>query len=95
MDEAARAAGTDPVAFRVRLLDGAGGNAWFGPERRRWSEAPSGGRPTCGAEGRLGCRHAEEGHGAWHRDHIWTGTRYADLDRLRRARAGPTAAAVR
>jgi hypothetical protein len=49
MDEAARAAGTDPVAFRVRLLDGAGGNAWFGPERRRWSEAPSGGRPTCGA----------------------------------------------
>jgi isoquinoline 1-oxidoreductase subunit beta len=40
------------------------------------------------------CRHAE-GHGAWHRDHIWTGTRYADLDRLRRARAGPTAAAVR
>lgn len=94
MDEAARAAGADPVAFRVRLLDGAGGNAWFGPERRRWSEAPSGGRPTCGAEGGLGCRHAE-GHGAWHRDHIWTGTRYADLDRLRRARAGPTAAAVR
>jgi isoquinoline 1-oxidoreductase subunit beta len=28
-------------------------------------------------------------------NHIWTGTRYADLDRLRRARAGPTAAAVR
>ena len=42
---------------------------------------------TCGAEGRLGCRHAE-GHGAWHRDQIWTGTRYADLDRLRRLRGG-------
>lgn len=85
MDEAAHAAGGRSCRLPRPPV------GWRGRQRlvrpRTPSVERSAKRRSCGAEGRLGCRHAE-GHGAWHRDHIWTGTRYADLDRLRRARAG-------
>ena len=59
----------------------------LGPLFRRRSKAPGGCSSARGPERRLG-RSDAEGYGAWGRNHVWTGTRYADLGRLRGARAG-------
>ena len=86
MDEAAHAAGVDPVKFRLQMLDGAGRNAGSAPNSvggahrqaavlARVAEKAGWGKPT--AE-RCGARHCDD---------VRPGTPDAHLDSLRRSRA--------
>ncbi len=86
MDEAAHEVGVDPVAFRLSLLDGAGGNAGSAPNSVGGAHRQAAVLARC-SEGRLGACHAE-GCRPRHRIDVRAGTQYADVGCLRRSRAG-------
>jgi isoquinoline 1-oxidoreductase beta subunit len=82
MDEAAHAAGVDPVAFRLRILNGAGRNAGSAPNAVGGAHRQAAVLARVAQKAGLGRPYAERRR-ARHRDHLWSGTLDAHLGRLR------------
>ena len=87
MDEVAHEAGIDPVAFRLSLLDGAGGNAGSAPNSVGGARRQAAVLSRCAQKAGWGTTMPKD-VGLRHRLYFRAGTLDADLDRLCRSRPG-------